>query len=108
MRQPAEEALKAEPQQEDGADQVLYKTDEVEVVNSRADERVRIITPEKPSEEIRNKLKSSGFRWSPYNSAWQRKNTPEGIRVAERFAKENYPEIKFLKPHPYIHPQKKP
>ena len=46
---------------------------EVRVVNNKEQERVQIVTPEKPSEEIRNKLKSSGFNWSPMNKAWQRK-----------------------------------
>jgi hypothetical protein len=34
--------------------------------------RVQIIYPGKPSEETRTKLKSNGFRWSPYEKAWQR------------------------------------
>jgi RNA polymerase sigma factor (sigma-70 family) len=39
------------------------------------DNRIRIHHDEKPSQEVRDKLKSNGFRWSPKNSAWQRQIT---------------------------------
>jgi len=33
--------------------------------------RLQIFFPSIPSEEVRSKLKSSGFRWSPSSKAWQ-------------------------------------
>jgi hypothetical protein len=37
--------------------------------------RLQLIFDGKPSEEIRNILKSSGYKWSPANGAWQRQLT---------------------------------
>ena len=63
----------------------------VKIDNNYSLERVQLRFDEKPSDEIRAKLKSRGFRWSPREGAWQRKNTPEGIRVAENIVKDNFP-----------------
>lgn len=40
-------------------------------------DRIRIHHDTKPSAEVIFKLKSAGFKWSPFNQAWQRKNTRE-------------------------------
>lgn len=44
----------------------------IRIVDNVEDNRLQIFFPGKPSEEIRGKLKSSGFRWSPMVGAWQR------------------------------------
>ena len=49
-----------------------------------ADNRVRIRHDEKPAQEVLDKLKSNGFRWSPRNGAWQRQITPAAMRAARR------------------------
>jgi len=66
--------------------QTIGKYKGVEIVNNHAIERVQLLFDDKPSEEVRTKLKSRGFHWSPREKAWQRKNTPEGIRVAKQIA----------------------
>lgn len=43
----------------------------VTIEKDAAANRIRIIYPDKPSEEAREKLKKNGFRWSPKNKAWQ-------------------------------------
>jgi hypothetical protein len=46
------------------------------------DNRLRICFDEKPSAEMRTRLKSRGFRWSPRNVAWQRQLTENARRDA--------------------------
>jgi hypothetical protein len=50
--------------------------------------RVRLIFPGKPDDAIRAKLKSNGFRWSPYNGAWQRQLNSWALRLAKEIAQE--------------------
>lgn len=45
--------------------------------------RIQFFFNEKPSEEVRNLLKSRAFRWSPKNNAWQRVLTNEGIYITK-------------------------
>jgi hypothetical protein len=53
------------------------------VVENVEENRIQIIFPDKPNEEIRKILKFQGFRWSPRNMAWQRH-----LNNAGRFAAE--------------------
>ena len=39
-------------------------------------------------EATRDELKSRGFKWSPKNSAWQRKLTPNAIYITKRMFKD--------------------
>jgi hypothetical protein len=43
----------------------------IQIVNSVEENRIMIYFPSVPSEKIRTRLKSDGFRWSPKNGAWQ-------------------------------------
>lgn len=72
----------------------IYEADGCEVVDNIEQQRVQILFPGKPSAEIISYLKSHGFRWSPFNKAWQRQNTPEGRRKALEFAKKFFPKEK--------------
>ena len=49
--------------------------------------RIRLIFDDKPDDKTRELLKSSGFKWSPKNNAWQRQNTTNGIYATERVLK---------------------
>ena len=48
-----------------------YMIDDVRVVENVEANRLQLFFPDKPDEEMRRKLKSNGFRWSPKNEAWQ-------------------------------------
>jgi len=59
-------------------DRVLLETAGMRIEEHPQDERIRIYFEGKPDAEMRNKLKSNGWKYSPLNSTWQRKNTPNG------------------------------
>jgi len=61
----------------------------VDVVVNTDIMRVQLIFPDKPSYEVRSKLKHSGFRWSPSNGAWQSYMGHHQERIARQIA-ENY------------------
>lgn len=69
-------------QAEQPADNISFPGGEI-VRNLEAD-RLQIIFDEKPGEEMRAKLKSNGFRWSPRYGAWQRQLTQNAESAARR------------------------
>ena len=50
--------------------------------------RVMLLFPGIPDKDIRTKLKSNGFRWSPYNNAWLRMISNHAIWLADDIAKD--------------------
>ena len=44
---------------------------DVRIVDNVEDNRVQVFFPRKPADDVRKRLKSSGFRWSPRNRCWQ-------------------------------------
>lgn len=60
------------------------KFDGGEIVRNLEADRLQILFDEKPDEEMRQKLKSHGFRWSPRYSAWQRQLTHNAEYDARR------------------------
>ena len=58
-----------------------------EIVKNAPENRLQIIFDDIPSPELRQQLKSNGFRWSPTNRAWQRQLTDNAIRAAKSILK---------------------
>ena len=48
------------------------------------EDRLQILFDRIPEDNRRKKLKSSGFRWSPRNKAWQRQLTSNALSAAKR------------------------
>ncbi len=58
----------------------------IKIIDNVEANRVQIIFDGKPSQEIRNALKSRGFKWAPSNIAWQRFRSQEALRIANQIA----------------------
>lgn len=59
------------------------------IVQNVDDNRVQMVFPGKPSEAMRNRLKKSGFRWSPFNGCWQRHFSVYAVQLAKELAGMN-------------------
>jgi len=66
---------------EEGKTEYTFDGGRVEI--DYADDRLRVYFDEKPDADMRQKLKSNGFRWSPKNTAWQRQITEAAKYKAE-------------------------
>lgn len=62
----------------------------VRIMVDKEENRLKIFFPDIPSPEIRQKLKSRGFHWSPRNKAWQRMPSNQAEYLAEEIAKEHH------------------
>ena len=47
----------------------------MEIVNNHDADRLQILFDDIPDDKTRRKLKEHGWRWSPQDTAWQRKDT---------------------------------
>jgi hypothetical protein len=56
----------------------------LKVVENTEAMRIQLIFDDKPSEDVRDVLKSNGFRWSPRFSAWQRHLNSNGKYAVEK------------------------
>lgn len=58
----------------------------IRIVDNPQADRIQIFFPGKPDADIRTKLKSNGFRWTPSIGAWQSYRNEKGRRVAKEIA----------------------
>lgn len=77
----------------DGEPVKTYFKDGVIVIEDLEDNRLKIVFPGKPSEAMRDRLKANGFRWSPYNTAWQRQLTDYARAAARMILGEPIPPV---------------
>lgn len=60
----------------------------IRIVDNPQADRIQIFFPGKPDADIRTKLKSNGFRWTPSIGAWQSYRNDKGRRIAKEIAQE--------------------
>jgi hypothetical protein len=70
----------------EATEDATFVRDGFELVHNTEVNRVQLVFPGKPSEAIRTILKSSGFRWSRREGAWQRLLNSNGMNAAEYVA----------------------
>ena len=62
------------------------------MIDNVEENRFQLIFPDKPDSEIRNLLKSNGFRWSPSRMAWQSYRNqvakPRSLKIIRRYFTE--------------------
>ena len=65
-------------------------------INTQID-RIQLLFDGKPEADVRNLLKSNGFKWSPSQKAWQRTNNNPSIAAVGRILRQ----IEFFPPNYY-------
>lgn len=65
-----------------------YKFDGGEVVFNYEVDRIQIKHDQKPAHEKIQELKKNGYKWSPFNKAWQRQITANGVSVTKNLFKQ--------------------
>lgn len=65
-----------------------FKIGEVEIEVNVDDNRVEIYFPDKPEQDFRKKIGSTGFRWSRKKKAWQKQISKWNIIDAKKLAEE--------------------
>jgi hypothetical protein len=63
----------------------------VRMVQNAEANRLQLFFDDKPAPEVREQLKSNGFRWAPSTGAWQRQLTDNALRVAKDIVKSLSP-----------------
>lgn len=60
---------------------------DIKILDNVEANRIQIVFPDKPNEEIRKVLKSHSFIWSYKNNAWQRFRNPFTLNIAKNIIK---------------------
>lgn len=84
IRRMKERVAHLERQAQDETKEIEF--DGGKIVDNVEDNRVQIFHDEKPSEEVREKLKRGGFRWARSVGAWQRKRSKQAMWAAQNIA----------------------
>lgn len=67
-----------------GQENKVFSFGEGTLVWNYGEDRLQILFDKIPEDDKRKELKSSGFRWSPKNKAWQRQLTQNAVCAAKR------------------------
>lgn len=59
---------------------------DIRILDNVEENRLQIFFQNKPADEVRAKLKSRGFRWSPTSGAWQRHRSSQANYYADQIA----------------------
>ncbi len=76
---------KEQSRQDEPEKEFLFNGGKV-VMNYEAD-RIQIMHDVKPTQEVITLMKKNGFKWSPFNKAWQRQLTANAIYVTKHLLK---------------------
>ena len=88
-REKIAELQKLETREAQGkASKLLYEG--ADIKEDIPNKRVKLHFEEKPDAKMRAELKKKGFHWSPTNEAWQRKLTPDALKVAKEVMDTHY------------------
>jgi hypothetical protein len=68
----------------DNAESPEIVVGDMRIVDSVRDDRVQVFFPGKPDAAMRDRLKKSGFRWSPNAGAWQAYRTANTVRRVQQ------------------------
>ena len=69
----------------------------LEILRNFEEDRLQLLFEDIPSEAVRKQIKSCGFKWSPRNSAWQRKLTGNAMYSLKRLlACEEFAQFKTV------------
>ncbi len=94
------EKAAAEIAEKPTGEKAIAEYEGVEIVNNYDADRTQIRFADKPSSEVISALKKEAWRWSPSNSAWQRKLTRAAEHSAKQIISKYYPEKEVAKAEP--------
>lgn len=88
MRNVKQRIEKLQRQKSEEATEIIVETESeeangIKIVDNPQADRIQIFFPGKPDTDIRTKLKSNGFRWTPSIGAWQSYRNDRGMRIAK-------------------------
>ena len=92
MRNVKQRIEKLQRQKATAATEIIVETEtdnedsNIRIVDNPQADRIQIFFPGKPDADVRTKLKSNGFRWTPSIGAWQSYRNDKGRRIAKEIA----------------------